>query len=266
MHINLPFADDAEFGRLHAAVRLLLPLLPGLAASSPLVEGRRTGTMDNRLDYYRGNCARIPAVTGLVIPEPVFSVHDYHDRILAPIYAALAAHGAGEVLQHEWVNARGAIARFDRMAIEIRLLDVQECPRADLAIAELVVAVVRALTEERWCSEQQQRSWDTGSLAALLMAHIEDADRAGIGDSKLLRCFGYRKSSEARSGQLWAWLAEQMAGEGTLSANAEQVLEHVLSKGCLARRIDTAVAGSGRSGIFEVYQELRDCLAQGRLY
>jgi gamma-glutamyl:cysteine ligase YbdK (ATP-grasp superfamily) len=38
MHLNLPFANDAEFARLHAAVRLVLPILPALAASSPIVE------------------------------------------------------------------------------------------------------------------------------------------------------------------------------------------------------------------------------------
>ena len=43
MHINLPFADDAEFGRLHAAIRFLLPLLPGLTASSPVMDGAVTG-------------------------------------------------------------------------------------------------------------------------------------------------------------------------------------------------------------------------------
>ena len=31
----VPFADDAEFGRLHAAIRLALPIAPGIAASSP---------------------------------------------------------------------------------------------------------------------------------------------------------------------------------------------------------------------------------------
>jgi len=36
MHINLPFANDAQFARLHAAIRLILPLLPALAASSPM--------------------------------------------------------------------------------------------------------------------------------------------------------------------------------------------------------------------------------------
>ena len=43
MHINLPFADDAEFGRLHAAIRVVLPLLPALAASTPYLDGRATG-------------------------------------------------------------------------------------------------------------------------------------------------------------------------------------------------------------------------------
>ena len=41
MHINLPFADDDEFTRLHAAVRLVLPLIPALAASPPFADARR---------------------------------------------------------------------------------------------------------------------------------------------------------------------------------------------------------------------------------
>ena len=39
MHINLPFANDDEFRRLHAAVRVVLPLVPALAASSPISAG-----------------------------------------------------------------------------------------------------------------------------------------------------------------------------------------------------------------------------------
>ena len=41
MQINLPFHGDEEFSRLHAAIRFLLPILPGLAASSP-IDRRRT--------------------------------------------------------------------------------------------------------------------------------------------------------------------------------------------------------------------------------
>ena len=28
-HLNLPFYDDEEFAKLHAAVRMILPILPG---------------------------------------------------------------------------------------------------------------------------------------------------------------------------------------------------------------------------------------------
>src|SRR5689334_6581131 len=39
MHVNLPFANDEEFARLHAAIRAVLPLVPALAASSPIADG-----------------------------------------------------------------------------------------------------------------------------------------------------------------------------------------------------------------------------------
>jgi glutamate---cysteine ligase / carboxylate-amine ligase len=68
-HLNLPFADDEEFGRLHAAIRLVLPLIPALAASSPFLDGRFTGYLDARLETYRHNQARIPSLTGRSSPS-----------------------------------------------------------------------------------------------------------------------------------------------------------------------------------------------------
>ena len=99
--------------------------------------------LDNRLVVYRSNCARIPSVTGEVVPEPMGSIGEYHERVLEPIYRDLAPHDPEGVLRHEWVNARGAIARFDRMAIEIRVLDVQETPAMDVAYAALIVEVLK---------------------------------------------------------------------------------------------------------------------------
>ncbi|MEJ2491706.1 MAG: glutamate-cysteine ligase family protein, partial [Desulfuromonadales bacterium] len=158
-HLNLPFANDAEFGRLHAAVRLLLPLLPAIAAASPVVNGRLTGLLDNRIEAYRLNQARIPSITGQVIPEAVFSRAAYQETILARLYQDIAPHDSDRILQEEWLNSRGAIARFDRNAIEIRLLDVQESPYADLAIIQLVVAVLRELVTEAQASYAEQKKW-----------------------------------------------------------------------------------------------------------
>jgi gamma-glutamyl:cysteine ligase YbdK (ATP-grasp superfamily) len=92
MQINLPFAGDEQFGRLHAAIRFLLPILPGLAASSPIVDGERNGILDNRLVVYRNNCARIPSVTGEVVPDSIGSIGEYQERLLEPIYRDLAPH------------------------------------------------------------------------------------------------------------------------------------------------------------------------------
>ena len=92
MHVNLPFAGDEEFARLHSAIRFLLPILPGLAASSPIIDGLPNGILDNRLLVYRDNCARIPSVTGAVVPEVVGSIGEYHERVLEPIYRDLEPH------------------------------------------------------------------------------------------------------------------------------------------------------------------------------
>ena len=52
-HINLPFYDDGEFGRLHSAIRLVLPLVPALAASTPILDGRMNAVLDSRLEGVR---------------------------------------------------------------------------------------------------------------------------------------------------------------------------------------------------------------------
>src|SRR5690606_22256769 len=168
MHVNLPFADDEEFRRLHAAIRGPLPILPGLAASSPAVDGMLTGIADNRLVAYRTNCAKIPSITGDVVPDTYRSMEEYQERLLARIYADLAPHDPEGILRHEWVNARGAIARFERMAIEIRVLDVQECPAADVAYAAAIIGTLRSLCDERWASTESLERWETRRLAELL--------------------------------------------------------------------------------------------------
>ncbi len=117
VHLNLPFADDAEFGRLHAAIRLLLPLLPALAASSPVLERRLTGLQDNRMEVYRNNSRRIPSITAHVVPEAVYTCADYESQILQRMYDEIAPLDPEAVLQHEWLNVRGAI----RDSIAIRL-------------------------------------------------------------------------------------------------------------------------------------------------
>ncbi len=262
--INLPFAGDDEFARLHAAIRLVLPLVPALAASSPFVEGRFNGWLDRRLQAYGVNCARVPSVSGDIVPEPVWTRAAYETEILARIERDLLPYDPARVLQPEWVNARGAIARFDRSAIEIRLLDMQECPQADLAIAALATAAVRALVEERWASFTTQKSWDVERLARLLHACTRDAEHAAIDDAEYLAVFGLTPGTARNAGEVWRRLASVLP---QVPPECQRPLTVIFEKGPLARRILAATgAVPTRPQLQRVYGQLCDCLDQGRMF
>lgn len=266
-HLNLPFCGDEEFGRLHAAIRLVLPILPALAASSPITDGVVRNQHDFRLEAYRGNAARIPLVSGAVIPEPAYSQDEYYERILRPLYQAIAPHDPEGILQYEWLNARGAIARFDRGAIEIRVLDIQECPAADLAILKLVVAALRALTEERWSSTASQKAWATEPLADLFLRVVRDADETTIEDAEYLSVFGLRGAAPTTAGELWRDIGDELRIGDALSADETRALRVILDEGCLARRIKLCVGDAAdRPQLLAVYRELARCLAQGTMF
>lgn len=263
-HINLPFDGDDEFGRLHAAIRLILPLLPALAASSPVVEGRVTGLLDNRVELYRHNARRVPSVSGHVVPEPVFTRAAYEREILERIYDDMAPLDPKGVLRYEWVNARGCIARFDRMAIEIRLLDIQECPLADIAIAAAVVAAVRAIGEERLSPARAQRDVRTEPLEAVLIATLRDGLDAVVEDAAYVESLGYTAGAPVTVGRLWEHLLEKTFDDPS-SGRWSGILERILRDGPLAARIVRALGPSPRpSALHDVYGELCACLAEGR--
>jgi len=266
VHINLPFRDDAEFAQLHAAIRVLLPLLPALAASSPVIDGRLTRVMDNRLEAYRNHAAKVPLVGGSVIPEPIYTRRDY-EALLERIYAAVAPYDPKGVLRHEWINARGAIARFDRGAIEIRLLDVQESPVADVAIAAAVCAALRGLVEGAFAPLESLATWPTDRLKTILAAVGRDAEATVIRDLGYLEIFGHARSGPCEAGELWQAILEQTLGRSDDAGEYSEPLQRILEQGTLARRIVTALDGDRRpERLRHVYTVLADCLATGHLF
>ena len=262
MHINLPFADDAEFGRLHAAIRLLLPLLPALAASSPIVEGATTGQLDSRLEQYRTNARRIATITGRVIPEPVYTEADYDREIFQPMYRDIAPYDADGVLQQEFLNARGAIARFTRGAIEIRVLDLQECPQADIAVARLVIDVLKRLVAETWTPLPHQQAVAVEPLERVLLGTIREGERFAIDDPEYLAHFGIHEPGPLKTGEVLRRIAEGAIDPAIKPGGAAAPgLETILSQGTLATRILERLRTAGTAQ--RVYGELADCLSVG---
>lgn len=264
-HLNVPFANDEEFGKLHAAIRLLLPIIPALSASSPILDGKVTGHLDSRMEAYLHHQEKLPELMGALIPEAVFTQEEYYRTVFSPIAQALAPYDTKQVMDHHFANSRGAIARFDRGAIEIRVIDIQECPSADLAIAELIVAVLKAMTSGRWVSSYLQRAWDEVDLVPIFNNVIRTGGEAVITDRDYLFMFGMMKQDEMSVQKLWQHLFVEMYGD--LSESCRQGIAHILEHGCLATRI---LARTGPApdleGIRTVYKELAVCLAEDRMF
>ena len=296
-HLNLSFDGDEEFGELHAAIRLLLPLIPAIAASSPYLDGKYTGYRDARINVYRHNQDKVPEITGQVIPEQAYSYDEYNKMIFDKVKKAIAPYDTEHLLNHFFLNSRGAIARFDRGAIEIRLVDIQECPNADIAIAELEIATLKAIVNGRFAGSfnvaaprsgnaagssanddrstansvphtlkeyrEFLRNFDTTRLAELLNKTVKDAEDATIDWAEYLSVFGM--SGTCTAGDLWKHIYSIVKND--LTEVSQSVMEKMLERGTLSSALYKALGDTPSHEAFVTeYKKLADCLAHNRLY
>jgi hypothetical protein len=105
-HLNLPFANDDEFSKLHAAIRLLLPIIPALSASSPILDGKATGFLDSRMEAYLHHQERLPELMGSLIPKPCSRKRTTTARSSAH-RLAMAPFDKEHVMDHHFANSRG---------------------------------------------------------------------------------------------------------------------------------------------------------------
>lgn len=265
-HLNLPFYDDEEFAKLHAAVRIILPILPALCASSPILNGKITGMMDTRMSYYKSNQARIPSITGKVVPEGVFSKRQYLNTIYERIKNDIAPHDPHNILNPIWVNSRGAIPRFDRGSIEIRIMDIQECPPADLAIQTLVIETLKVLVSEHFANLEEQMRARTEILAGILDDVSQLGQKAEILSSEYPLIFGLQAPCTAL--ELWKHIFQRLLNMGNVHLEKSRPeIEIILNEGTLSDRILKNLNGeSSPQAIKNTYRHLADCLAQNKLF
>jgi len=149
-HLNLPYQKESDGIQLHNLLANVCAYLPAISASSPIYEGKVGPDEDNRLKFYKLNQKEIPSVTGDVIPEYATSFRQYKHDVIMKYSEDLAKAGASKtLLRREWVNSRGLIFRFDRSAIEIRVMDEQECIKSDVAFSSFIRAALRGLIAKK---------------------------------------------------------------------------------------------------------------------
>ncbi len=265
-HLNLPFQGDGEFGKLHAAVRLILPLLPALCASSPVIDGKFSDVVDTRLTYYKTRHSRIPSITGQVIPEPIFSQKNYEDQVYAKIKKDIAPFDPENILDPIWVNSRGAIPHFDQGYIEIRVMDIQECPSADLAIITLVIETLKSLVNEDFTPLEDQKEVYMDALTGILEETIKTGSVTELFSMEYSALFGINTFTTAS--EIWKHIYATLVKKGnTLLERWEPELSVIFNEGTLAERIIKATGkDDSQTTLLRVYRQLSDCLEQNKMF
>lgn len=263
-HINLSFSNDEEFGKLHAAIRMLLPIIPALAASTPIIDGKITGYSDNRLQVYKDNQKKIPSLTGLVIPERAYTYQQYYNQIFEPIIQDIKPYDSENVLDHHFLNSRGAIARFDRGAIEIRVIDSQESPKADIAIADFIIETIKWLTSQSDEHIDLQKNINEQELAEILFSIIKNGENTIIINKTYLSVF-HIDTEEITAKELWSTILNLVKPH--LKKSTLDSIENILKNGTLSSRIVKNLDGNyNKENIFKEYENLAKCLRNNEIY
>ena len=175
------------------------------------------------------------------------------------------ANGDG-IFQEGWLNSRGAIARFHRGAIEIRVLDVQECPLADMAIASLVIATLGTLVELHGDDILRlARLSTTARRKRQLLACARHGLAAKLILPELREAFGVNARVRGARG-FWRHILGRFAGD-SIPARYAEVIELILRRGNLADRL---LAFHRRNGAVRSFpamlSALTTCLAENKQF
>ncbi|MFZ3147686.1 MAG: glutamate-cysteine ligase family protein [Methanothrix sp.] len=212
LQVNIPYNGKEELVAMFNKIRSLMPYLVAVSASSPMVEGKLTNYMDNRLVYYRQNQAAIPEICHNILPEKLESVDDYV-QINRQIYSELKKCKAG-ILCNEWVNSRGVIVRFTRKCLEVKAIDEQECLHSDMAFSAFLLALLRSdlILEE-----------DESTLLAML----DDAMHSGVAGMRpeLERLLAAAEKSATDEEKRYLPLVAKRIDQGSLAETMVQKLK-----------------------------------------
>jgi hypothetical protein len=264
MHINLGFENDEEFGKLHAAVRLILPLIPALSSSSPIFEQKKGAGLSSRLNFYLENQRRIPSILGHAIPERAWSKAEYEDIILKPMYKDISPLDKNSVLQYEWLNSRAAIPKFERDSLEIRLCDINENAFIDISIALFWVKVLKTLIEEKSIRRVDQKSFSELDLKQILISTINLSGQAQIENLDFLKVWGFKEKTSAQ--QILKTIFENLDYTKD-ELKYKTPIEFILNQGTLSERLLIAIDQDySKENLFLTYKKLTHCLDEVKFF
>lgn len=204
----VPYYDDREFAIAHNLGRMILPLIPALAAGSPVYDGQVHECADCRLHFYNTFHENYPEIAGGVIPEVTQSTEEYRQKVLEPIRQALGQADPQGIMPAEWLNARGIVPRFERQFLEIRLIDTQESIFSCCAVSLLIFESLRYLANCRQDIYQQILQFPTDQLRQLYEDAVIRGENCEIKNSEYLHIFNIHAASLTGK-EFWLALLER---------------------------------------------------------
>ncbi len=255
--LNLPYGNELEAVRLHNTLTQLLPYLPAVAASSPIYESKIGNYVDNRLHFYLKNQSEVPSIAGDIIPEYVASFEEYQKVTVKRYSEDLTRLNAPKcLLNKEWLNSRGTIIRSDRKAVEIRILDEQECVKSDVALSCFIRAALRGIL-----SGAEFKSPPRKALVQNLINVVRDGLHAKV------------RHPKARTAKQVCRLMFEIAWENATSEEKRylHIVRERIENGNLSNMILRDVVKKAQrteleQATFHVYSSLADCLEKNRIY
>ena len=172
------------------------------------------------------------------------------------MYADIRPYDPKGILQYPWLNSRGAIPKFDHKAIEIRIIDTQECVTADIALAKVVHAILK-----NWFDSSHYflgNPCETKRLKNIFEHSIKSGLSTLIDDSELLRQWQVPKQLKTCR-DVWSFLIEK--NSFMLRQQEQLALEQILIHGNLSERILRAAGKNAPlDSIKKIYEQLTFCL------
>jgi carboxylate-amine ligase len=255
-HLNLPYQNEANGVLLHNLLAGLSAYLPAISASSPIYEGAIGKNVDNRLAFYRLNQLEVPSITGDVIPDCTSSFGAYRKEVIGQYSRDLAKAGVGKTLLFkEWVNSRGVIFRFDRSALEVRVMDEQECVKSDVALSCFIRAALRGLISSK--AEPLPHH--------LLVSDFNSTLVSGL-DAKVMNPHGTTARKVCQYLYDLAWANAEKEEKKYLSIIQKRIEHGSLSQLIRERVLKKAQKTDFKEAVLSVYSTLIKCLADNQPY
>ena len=254
--VNLPYLNEKQGVTIFNALTHLCAYLPAIAASSPFCEGKLTPYVDSRLYNYKDNMKETPSIAGDVVPEYISSFEQYRREGFGKYSKDLAKAGAGEILTNaEWLNQRGIIFKFSREAIEVRIMDEQECIKSDVALSCFTRATVRGLIAEN--TEFPQHQLLVNDYNAIIRNGLQAQTQHPQGKTAKEVCqyfFNIASKHADANEKKYLWIIKKRIEEGNLSEIIRKRVEIKAQK------------TTSKEAIVSIYQQLAKALSENQPY